>query len=340
MKLQDLDFSYPEELIATEPVRPSRVLLCKDEQITEISIQDLLNKIPAGDVFVVNDTKVLKRRIFAKHNSEEIEILFLSSRDNKTWEVLFPSKKFALGHVIELPLGVQLKLLQKGRPQIVELSQVVDEKYFQQVAELPLPPYIQKARGMRHNQSQDESWYQTAWAANAGSFASPTASLHFSSQDLQQLRDKGVHVLNVTLHVGLGTFLPVQVEDLNDHQMHEEFVEISKENWSIIQEQKSKGLKIWALGTTVTRSLESKAHDMLTQNANGDWCGFTRLLIQPGFQWQVVDRLMTNFHQPKSTLLALVAGFSGLNQVKRVYEIAIEKKMRLFSYGDLSVWIK
>ncbi len=224
MKITDLNFAFPEELIATEPQRPSRVMWVeKDSVPVEISLQTLLERIPAGDVFVVNNTQVLKRRVFAG----DIEILFLKKLNDLDWDVLFPSKKFKLGAILELPLGVTMTLIEKGRPQKVRLNQEVSEEYFQKIAELPLPPYIQKARAQRHTVEADESWYQTAWAKTPGSFAAPTASLHFSAEDMAALKNKGVEIHEVTLHVGLGTFLPVTAEDLNDHDMHEEYVEIT-----------------------------------------------------------------------------------------------------------------
>lgn len=337
MKISDLQFHYPEELVATKPERPSRVLKIEKGEFAEISLAQLIQEIPSGDILVVNNTKVLKRRVFAG----DLEILFLGklNQPGEFWEVLFPSKKTKLDQALELPLGVKMTLRQKGRPQIVEINQVLDESYFEKVAELPLPPYIQKARGARHTVEADESWYQTAWAKEPGSFAAPTASLHFSQQDLETLKAKGVRICELTLHVGLGTFLPVTTEDLNDHDMHAEWVEIPRETWQAIQDAKAQGRKIWSLGTTATRSLESAGQGLLKESETG-LQGFTKLLIQPGYQWTTVDRLLTNFHQPESTLLALVAGFSDLNTVKSAYEYAISKRFRLFSYGDLSVWIK
>ncbi|MCE3010897.1 MAG: tRNA preQ1(34) S-adenosylmethionine ribosyltransferase-isomerase QueA [Proteobacteria bacterium] len=337
MKLSELTFDYPEKLIATQPVRPSRVLWVQGHEFSEISLKELIQRIPAGDVFVINNTKVLKRRIFTEQG---LEILFLGAKSSREWEVLFPSKKYVLGSVISLPLGLKMKLLQKGRPQRVELSQEVGEGYFEKVAELPLPPYIQKMRSDRHTVAADESWYQTAWAKYAGSFAAPTASLHFSEEDIQTLKNRGVNVVELTLHVGLGTFLPVTADDLDDHDMHEEYTEIPEHTWEQIQSVKSKGGHVWGLGTTVTRALESVTAGGLTPDGRGGYSGMTKLLIQPGFQYQVIDRLMTNFHQPESTLLALVAGFRDLETVKKAYAFAIEKEFRLFSYGDLSVWIK
>ena len=162
--------------------------------------------------------------------------------------------------------------------------------------------------------------------------------MHFSEQDLTVLRAKGVHVAEVTLHVGLGTFLPVTAEDLNDHDMHEEYVEVSAETWATIQQARQSGKLVWSLGTTTTRSLESAAGGLLTGNAAEGFRGFTKLLIQPGYQFKIVQRLLTNFHQPESTLLALVSGFSSLETVKACYQWAIERKFRLFSYGDLTCW--
>lgn len=337
MRITDLHFTYPDELVATKPTRPSRVMWVENETPTELSLQELLLKVPPGDVLVLNDTKVLKRRIFAG----DLEVLFLSrlTGEEELWEVLFPSKKYKLNEIIELPLGVKMTLKQKGRPQLVTLDRQVDEAYFEKVAELPLPPYIQKARGERHTVATDESWYQTAWAKTPGSFAAPTASLHFSKADLMVLKNRGVKVVELTLHVGLGTFLPVTSEELNDHKMHSEYVEIPESVITEIERAKSRGHKIWAMGTTATRALESYPRGYFKKSEQS-LKGFTDILIQPGFEWKVVDRLLTNFHQPESTLLALVAGFSDLSTVQKVYAWAIERKFRLFSYGDLSVWLR
>lgn len=338
MKLADLNFDYPAELIATSPVRPSRVMWVQVGREApdprEVSVQDVLNAIPEGDVLVINNTKVLKRRVFS---DSEVEVLFLDKleqkKDSNFWKVLFPAKKYAVGDILNLPNGFKMKLVEKGRPQIVEVTPSIDDVDFAEIAELPLPPYIQKAREQRHNIEADESWYQTAWASVDGSMAAPTASLHFKSEDLLKLKKRGVHVVELTLHVGLGTFLPVVVEDLNEHQMHSEQYEISSENWALILKAKLSKNKIWALGTTSTRVLETIAR-------SNRLSGATNLLLQPGSDFNIVDRLLTNFHQPESTLLALVASFSSLEQVKNSYSWAIDKKFRLFSYGDLSVWVK
>lgn len=374
MKRSDLFFAYPEELIGKVPEYPPRVLSFQSnkqanqqtaspaaphaisqtatqatlQKIEELSWQGLLDQFQQGDVLVINDTQVLRRRLFSE---EEDEILFLNPTDKEAihWEVLFPSKKQSLGARLALPRGIQAELVRKGRPQLLKLSQGIDESYFNQYGELPLPPYIQKARLQRHNFLADNKDYQTSWAEKPGSLAAPTASLHFKTSDLEKLESKGVQILKMTLHVGLGTFMPVTVDDLDQHPMHSEYVEIPLEVWSKIQLAKRQGHTIWSLGTTVTRSLESQALGYFkkvdlergSSNKTGPaFVGLTDLLIQPGFDFKVVDRLLTNFHQPESTLLSLVAAFAGLENVKRVYALAIEKKMRLFSYGDLSVWTK
>ncbi len=221
----------------------------------------------------------------------------------------------------------------------MKLSSSLPEEYFEEFAELPIPPYIQKARAERHSRFADAHWYQTTWASCPGSLAAPTASLHFSDGDIQELKNRGVHVLDLTLHVGLGTFLPVLKENLKEHSMHSEFVRIPTPTWRKVLSATQEGHAVWALGTTVARALESAAHGLVGKNKEGDWEGLTQLFIQPGFQWKVVERLLTNFHQPESTLLALVASFSNLDKVKNCYTWAVQRKFRLFSYGNLTAWV-
>ncbi len=336
MKLADLIFDYPNELIATQPSRPSRVMTVKDNQPSEISVDELLNQFRAGDCLVINNTKVLKRRVF----NEGLEILFLDPLKSDSsllhWQVLMPSKKLSIGDQISITADVSITLVEKGRPQIVKSNKPLNEDFFAQFGQLALPPYIQKQRSQRQTLTQDEQWYQTDWAKIAGSFAAPTASLHFTENQLQQLRSRGVIVCEITLHVGLGTFLPVEVDDLSKHVMHSETAFIDSKIWQQIQDCKKNGHKIWALGTTVTRVLESTALGKIKPSIIGE----TDLMITPGFKFQIVDRLLTNFHQPQSTLLALVAGFSDLQTVKKCYQWAIDRKFKLFSYGDLTAWIK
>lgn len=338
MKITELDFDYPESLIATEPLRPSRVLSSDSAGVRELSFQELIAKIPAGDVLVLNDTRVVPRRVFAG-SQQDIEILFVEQASSTTWQVLFPAKAHKVGDRIALPAGVTATLKEKGRPQTIETDRPLDIAYFEAHGQLPLPPYIQKQRGERANRAEDRAWYQTAWAEVPGSSAAPTASLHFSKADLAALEKRGVKVVTITLHVGLGTYLPVQAEDLRDHEMHSEAVTVTHASWGAIQEALKRGNHVWALGTTVTRALESVALGKIPATDNG-FQGATDLLILPGHEWKVITRLLTNFHQPRSTLLALVCAFAGRDKVLAAYAEAVARKFRLFSYGDLSAWIK
>jgi S-adenosylmethionine:tRNA ribosyltransferase-isomerase len=337
--LSDLDFHYPEELVATERAPSSRIMCVENGEPRELAgLDELVSSFREGDTLVINDTRVLRRRVFSESG---LEILFLGSRDEGlTWDVLCPSTRWKDGVLQILPDGVELELVSRGRPQRVRANRTLDEAYFEKAGDLPLPPYIQKARGERRNRELDKSEYQTAWAEKPGSLAAPTASLHFTEKHLRDLAARKVAVERITLHVGLGTFLPITTENLDDHQMHGEWIEIPGAAWMKIQATKASGGRVWALGTTVARSLESAALEMLQRKPDGSLQGESRLFIKPGFEYQIVDALLTNFHQPKSTLLALVGAFAGLDTVKRCYQWAIERKFRLFSYGDLSVWIR
>ncbi len=308
-----------------------------DNKPSEISLEQLIEQFQPGDVLVINDTKVLKRRVFSEAG---LEILFLKPASELEWEVLCPSSRWKQNTKQTLPGGIELELIARGKPQTVRSSKPLAEEFFQKYGELPLPPYIQKARNERHNTDLDSNQYQTAWAEQPGSLAAPTASLHFNTDHLRQLDERGVEIVRLTLHVGLGTFLPIVTENLNEHVMHAEQVEIPAGTWQAVQNARSAGNCVWALGTTVTRSLESAARGILPidPRSPGGYFGETSLFIRPGFEFRSVDRLLTNFHQPQSTLLALVGAFAGLQNVKDAYHWAIERKFRLFSYGDLTAW--
>lgn len=338
MPVKPFDYSYPEDLVALQPQEPCRILSAN--VCAEINKEQLFSQFNAGDVLVINNSKVEKRRVL---NKKGLEILFLENSIDEPlqWQVLFPARGLKLGDSISLPGGLIATLIEKGIPQRIQLDQVLAADYFEKVAELALPPYIQAARGERRNWEKDESWYQTAWAKHMGSVASPTASLHFTNQDLEFLKAQGVHIEEVTLHVGAGTFLPVRTENLEDHKMHSEIAEISKTVVERIQAQQKQGARIWALGTTACRTVESWANNKLKfHQANQSYQGPTDLFIYPGYEWKVITGLLTNFHQPKTTLLALVESFSSREQLAEVYSFAIENKFRLFSYGDLSVWTR
>ena len=335
MRRQDLEYQYPESLVATEPQTPSRIALSEGlKPPQEINKSQLLEMFKPGDVLVLNDTQVEKRRVFAG----ELEILFVKALSDLKCEVLLPARDLKVGDQVTLPGDVTLTLLAKGLPQQVQVSEALGAKYFAQYGEPALPPYIQKARGECHARQEDQAWYQSKWARELGSAAAPTASLHFSTEDLEILKARGVRVHELTLHVGLGTFLPIKTEQLSDHVMHQELAYISLATQNAILQAKKENGHVWALGTTVTRALESWGQGLLPVTESGAVCGETSLFIQPGYQFKIVTDLLTNFHQPGSTLLALVSGFAGLERVKQIYQWAIENKFRLFSYGDLSVW--
>ncbi len=334
-KLADLDFEYPLELVAVEPSRPTRVAAFHSGRAPEeLTIARLLERFQPGDLLVINESAVIPARIFS---ADDDEILFLIQRTEREWEVLFPAREFKIGDKLALPGDITATLVQKGLPQILELHQTLPQEYFLEFGELALPPYIQDVRSERHNRPQDKAWYQPAWAKHLGSVAAPTASLHFSNEDLETLTAKGVNIGRVTLHVGAGTFLPIRSENLEDHVMHAERVSIPHTVVEQIELTKAQNRRVWALGTTVTRALESMALGLLEKGPSG-FQGESRLFIRPGYDFKVVDVLMTNFHQPRSTLLCLVAAFAGLETVKKNYRWAIEREFKLFSYGDLSVW--
>ncbi len=335
MQVADLDYSYPPELVATEPARPTRVAFVEAGQARELTMQALLERFKPGDVLVINESKVIPARVFT---ADKIEILFLNSTSADEWQVLFPARDFKVGAVITLPGGVEATLIKKGLPQTLRVSEPLTAEFFERHGEVALPPYIQEARGERHNRGTDAAFYQTAWAKNPGSVAAPTASLHFTAAHLQALRERGVEIVTLTLHVGAGTFLPIKAENLNDHVMHGERVEISRATLDTIEAAQKKNARVWALGTTVTRALEAWAAGDFTETPEGV-AGETKIFIKPGFKFKVVGALLTNFHQPKSTLISLVGAFAGLDRVKEVYGWAVEHRFRLFSYGDLSAWI-
>lgn len=341
MRVTDLYFDYPEDLVALTPVYPPRVMWSNTDGAKEISWAELKAEFKSGDVLVLNDTKVVARRIFAKTVSGvEFEILFVEQVDDITWRVLCPASRLKPEERVLLPGGIEFRIHERGRVQTAKVSTIIDEQYFEKWGEIPLPPYIQKARKERHTRNEDGNWYQTSWAKTPGSSAAPTASLHFKKSDLDELKEKGVQIVTLTLHVGLGTYLPVTVQDLRDHHMHHEWVSISSASWMEIQEARDASKNIWALGTTVARSLESAASGVLPTDGFGGFVGTTNLMIIPGFDFKVVTRLLTNFHQPESTLLALVMGFAGRENVQRAYKWAVQKGFRLFSYGDLTAWVK
>ena len=336
MKKSDLDFNYPNDLTAIQKRKAPRVMFVKGKTPEEINLADLILKMKPPDLLIINNTKVIPARI---HSLEGLEILFIEKLNHRRWKVLCPAKKWPKNQVLKIPGIFQIRLVQKKRTQIIEVNEDLDEKYFLKYGDLPIPPYIQQARGERKSRSEDQQMYQSAWAEKTGSLAAPTASLHFSMEDLKKIKARKVLVKNLCLHVGCGTFLPIHRKNPEDHKMHSEWVEIPKETWRSVKNCKESGGRIWALGSTVTRALESMNQNMFKEKENC-FLGSTDLFIRPGFNFGIVDLLMTNFHTPQSTLLAMVMAFAGIENVKKNYRWAIERKFQLFSYGDLTVWEK
>ncbi len=349
LALSELGFEYPENLVATERALFSRIMYF-DESLgpVEINRGELLSYLKPGDLWVVNETKVLRRRVFTL---EGLEILFIKplNPDRTQWEVLCPSSRWAEGtfQTCAIVTGdssgerlMKFEIIKRGRPQTVTTSEPFTEELFDAMAELPLPPYIQKARGQRHTRWADETQYQSVWAKEPGSLAAPTASFHFDKEFEDAVRSKGVDVVPITLHVGLGTFLPVTVEKLSQHVMHPEVVSVPVATIEALAKVRTSGGRVFAVGTTVARALESIGRGFFQEQPDGALKGETTLMITPGHEWRMVDVLLTNFHQPQSTLLALVAAFSSLENVKMAYRWAIDREFRLFSYGDLTIWSK
>ena len=335
MKTSDFDYYLPEELIAQTPLEPrdtSRMLVYdrKTDKIEHKHFYDIIDYLKAGDVLVVNNTKVLPARIFAyTSHGGRVEILLLKRINLTDWEVLVkPGKKAKPGVKLVVNESLSLTILENevlsgGRIIRFEFNGVFED-LLSKVGEMPLPPYITE-------KLKDQTRYQTVYALKDGSAAAPTAGLHFTPELLQKIKDKGVIVANVLLHVGLGTFRPVKVEDVTTHHMHSEYYEISKESADIINLAKKEGRRIIAVGTTSVRTLESVA------DSNGfvkEQSGNTEIFIYPPYKFKCVDSLITNFHLPKSTLLMLVSSFSSREKMLELYNLAVKEKYRFFSFGD------
>jgi S-adenosylmethionine:tRNA ribosyltransferase-isomerase len=344
MKTDELKYELGSELIAQEPSKErseSRLLVLRRSQeglIDSIfsSIGDFLEE---GDCLVLNDTKVLQGRIFAQRlTGGQLEGLFLSEREKGLWEVIFKGAgkvKEEEEIVIKDKQGedyCSAKVESKMGEGIVHLrieSDGATEDILEEIGFPPLPPYIKRGRDLREAEN-DRQRYQTVYARKPGAVAAPTAGLHFTKRLMGRLEEKGIVFAYVTLHVGLGTFKPVTTEDLESHQMHSERYRIEGEEADKINSAKARGGRVIAVGTTSVRALESSAEGRKVKECWGD----TRLFISPGYRFKLIDGMVTNFHLPRSTLLALVAAFAGLEQILRSYRHAIEQGYRFYSYGD------
>ena len=334
MKASDFDYHLPDHLIAQKPLaerRASRLLLldARQQQISDGVFGDFIDLVEAGDLVVFNDTRVFPARLFGrKQSGGKIEVLVERLIDDKTlWAHLRSSKSPKPGTRLILEDAIDCEMVAREGEFFVLKQQSAASwlELLQQHGHIPLPPYIE-----RSDDSNDRERYQTVFAQKPGAVAAPTAGLHFDDAMIDSLREKGVNTAQVTLHVGAGTFQPVRVDDVSDHIMHAESVEVSEQTCQQIAQTRARGRRIIAIGTTVVRSLEAAAQSGKLQAFHGD----TRLFITPGFQFNVVDAMLTNFHLPRSTLLMLVSAFAGQDFMLKAYRHAVEQQYRFFSYGD------
>jgi S-adenosylmethionine:tRNA ribosyltransferase-isomerase len=336
LKTSDFDYHLPESSIAQTPLEPrdaSRLLVLHRStgELEHKTFRDIKSYLRAGDLLVLNQTRVIPARIFAKKETGgKVELLLLRRRDELTWEALVGGKGLRVGKrmFIEADEGaaanVEAEIIEilNGSERLVKFSEPI-EPYFPKIGHVPLPPYI-------HETLNDPERYQTVFAKESGSAAAPTAGLHFTPQLLDEIHALGVKIAYVTLHVGLDTFAPVTEDDPEEHKIHSEWCELPQETADAINETKQKGGRVIAVGTTSVRTLESAA----AQAVVTQFMGSTSIYILPGYQFKVVDAMITNFHLPKSTLIMLVSAFAGREQILSAYETAIQEGYRFYSFGD------
>lgn len=336
MKRQDFYFELPEELIAQDPLedRSGSRLLVLDKESGEVShhtFREITDYLEPGDCLVLNDTKVIPARLIGSKvgTDAKIEILLLKRKENDVWETLVkPGKKAKPGAKISfgegLLVGEVMDVVEEGNRLIKFHYEGIFEEILDQLGQMPLPPYIT-------HQLEDKNRYQTVYAKHSGSAAAPTAGLHFTPELLKQIEEKGIDIAKVTLHVGLGTFRPVKVDDILEHHMHSEFYRIEQAEADKINRAKETGHRVICVGTTSCRTIESAADE------NGrlrECSGWTEIFIYPGYQFKILDCLLTNFHLPESTLIMLVSALAGREHVLAAYEEAVKERYRFFSFGD------
>ena len=336
MDVKDFYFDLPQELIAQDPLedRSSSRLLVLDKKTGKTQhriFKDIVEYLRPGDCLVINDTKVIPARLFGvkKDTGAKIEVLLLKRRENDIWETLVkPGKKAKPGTVIDfgdgILTGTVIETVDDGNRLIQFSYEGIFEEILDRLGQMPLPPYIT-------HQLKDKNRYQTVYAVHEGSAAAPTAGLHFTKELLKQIEDMGVKIAHVTLHVGLGTFRPVKVDDVSKHHMHTEFYQVSKEAADTINNTKKNGGRIICVGTTSCRTIESASDkNGIVMAGEGD----TDIFIYPGYRFRVLDGLITNFHLPESTLLMLVSALTGRDNIMAAYKEAVDMKYRFFSFGD------
>ena len=336
MKTQDFYYDLPEELIAQDPLedRSSSRLLVLDKKSGAVShhgFKEIIDYLHEGDCLVINDTKVIPARLIGSKvgTNAKIEILLLKRKSDNTWETLVkPGKKAKVGAKISfgdgLLIGEVVDIVEEGNRLIRFTYDGIFEEILDQLGQMPLPPYIT-------HQLEDKNRYQTVYAKHNGSAAAPTAGLHFTPELLEAIKKKGVDIASVTLHVGLGTFRPVKVDEITEHHMHSEFFQITEEAAQKINHAKENGGRVICVGTTSCRTIESAADEDGHLKACSGW---TEIFIYPGYKFKVLDCLITNFHLPESTLVMLVSALAGREHVLAAYEEAVKERYRFFSFGD------
>lgn len=336
MNVEEFDYDLPESLIAQTPLKDrdqSRLLVLgrNSGNIEHKHFKDVINYLETGDTLVLNDTRVMPARLFGlkEETGAKVEMLMLTRIENNDWEVLLkPAKRIKVGNKLSFGEGKIIaecieELDQGGRIMRLHYEGILEER-LNELGEMPLPPYIKE-------RLDDPDRYQTVYAKESGSAAAPTAGLHFTDELLDEIRAKGINIAFITLHVGLGTFRPVSVEDINDHEMHSEYYQMTQETADLLNQTKKEGHRIISVGTTSTRTLETIRRDYNEFVAVSGW---TDIFIYPGFTYKAIDGLITNFHLPKSTLVMLVSAFSSRENILNAYKEAVKLEYRFFSFGD------
>jgi len=342
MKLSDFDFNLPSNLIATEPAKPrdhSRLLVLdkKTGKIEHKHFYDLVDYLGKGDILILNNSKVIPARLIGKKDTGgKVEVFLHKKISDNIWQCLLGAKKMKTGLKIYFEEKLEAEILKDNGDGTwnVVFSAGADafDRILEKIGHVPLPPYIKK----EENKNSDKKNYQTVYADDEkkGSVAAPTAGLHFTPDLIKKLKDKGVQIEYITLHVGLGTFAPVKVDDIEEHKMHSEYVEIKKSVAEKIIKAKREGRRVVSVGTTSTRTLESQIDISNPWPVSENLSAWVNIFIYPGYKFKVVDSIITNFHLPKSTLLMLVSAFAGKGNIDKAYKSAILEKYRFYSYGD------
>lgn len=342
MKLEEFDFYLPEELIAQTPLlkRDTSKLLTinrKENTYEHKVFSDIIDYFNPGDTLVLNNTRVMPARLYGqkKDTGAAIEVLLLKNKEHNMWECLVkPAKRIKVGSIVSFGDGIMeaecVKVLDDGFRYFEFKYEGIFQERLDELGTMPLPPYIKE-------RLTDKERYQTVYSKEVGSSAAPTAGLHFTNELLDKIKQKGVNIVYLTLHVGLGTFRPVSVENIEDHDMHSEYYKLDEETANVINETKKNGGRVFSVGTTSTRTLETIARDNDGEIVPAS--GWTNIFIYPGFEFKCVDGLITNFHLPKSSLIMLVSAFYNREKVLELYKIAVENKYRFFSFGDAMIII-